>query len=79
MEAIQGMFGSFMSWVGGLVSNGIGTMIFELGCIGEVLSSIGIAVGLFMIKFRMSKILRMAFMAWVISLVIELIGLAMRG
>lgn len=66
----------FTMWVAEGITEALGNSIVNLGSCVEQMAILGIVVGIFLIRFRNTKVLRYSFISYLISLLIELFGLA---
>lgn len=72
---ITNQLGNFTKWMGDMALHGVGNTIFTVGTVGEQLAILGIVVGIFLIRFRNTKVLRRSCMYYAVAILLELIGL----
>lgn len=73
---------SLGEWFGDVTISGLSSIFAHicevLGYGGELIGALGIVVGLFMLRFRNTSILRWGFIIYGISFLVELIGITLR-
>ena len=78
---IKNLIPNFMDWLGGITVNSIGTFIGNTlvlgGGVGEFVGMLMIITGLFLIRFKMIKMLRKGFLIYLVSLLCELVGITL--
>lgn len=72
------MINNFLEWLNSILVGGVGDILYLVGGIVELGAIVGIIIGLFLVMFRITKVLRWSFLIWGCSILVEVLGQALR-
>ena len=76
-ESIVNGWKGLWSWVGDLLSSGIGIVLLNVGELINTIGLIGIGIGMFLVMMRIKVVLRWSMLIWLVGLTLQIVGSAL--